>query len=139
MANGFKFVGGKFVQRSNEEQARLDRLQAAQAAREPARKKRTPRAQEPFVMLTLSHVERLLPLSRVCWPLFAILLFESFRARGEPFELPIHQLSAVKGLSPRNLPRALAQLEVADLIRIRRKGPPQPPLISVPIRPILAE
>ena len=59
MGNSFKFVGGKLVQRSDEEQARLDRSKVAQATRKPI-KRRTPRAKEPFVMLTLSHVEKLL-------------------------------------------------------------------------------
>jgi hypothetical protein len=130
MTKSYKFVGGKLVERSAEEQARL---QAKQAAQEPAKKKRkrTPWAQEPFVMLTLSHVEKLLRLNPACWPLFAILLFESFRARGEPFALPAVEFNVVKGLNSRTaLWRALAQLEKCNLISMRR-NPPRPPLITV--------
>lgn len=124
----YKFVGGKLVERSAEEQARL---QAKQAAREPVKKKRTPWAQEPFIMLTLSHVEKLFRLNPACWPLFTILLFESFRTRGEPFTLPAYEFNAVKGLNSRTaLWRALAQLEKCNLISTRR-NPPQPPLITV--------
>lgn len=128
MANSYKFVNGKLVQRSDEEQARLDQLKAARAAREPVRK-RIPRAREPFVMLTLSQAEKLLPLKPVCWPLFMVLLFENFRARGQPFALPAHGFNTVKGLTSRPaLWRALVQLEAAGLIAIKRV-PPLPPLI----------
>ena len=81
-------------------------------------------------MMTVSQAEKLLELDHVCWPLFTILLFENFRQRGQPFILPTRQLNTVKGLSPANLRRALAQLEGCGLISVRR-NPPQPPLITV--------
>ena len=129
----YKFVGGKFVERTAEELARLERLKAEQAKREPAKKTawpRMPRAKERFVMLTVSQAEKLLQLEHVCWPLFTILLFENFRQRGQPFILPTRQLNTVKGLRPTNLRQALMQLETCGLISITR-NPPKPPLIAV--------
>ena len=72
----------------------------------------------------------MLELEHVCWPLFTILLFENFRQRGKPFILPTRKLATVKGLSPRNLRRALTQLETCGLISVTR-NPPKPPLITV--------
>ena len=66
----YKIVGGKFVERTAEELARLERLKAEQAAREPRRRRsgvaaRMPRAKERFVMLTVSQAEKLLA-ARTC-------------------------------------------------------------------------
>lgn len=124
-----KFVDGKLVERTAEELARLERLKSEQAKREPA-KRRVPRSREPFVMMTVSQAERLLPLKHVCWPLFTLLLFENFRHRGQPFILPTRQLNTVKGLRPTNLRQALIQLKRCGLISIIRNRP-KPPLIAL--------
>ena len=68
----YKFVGGKFVERTAEELARLERLKAAQAARVPAKKaateRRMPRTEDYFVMVT--DADREADRARhVCWPL----------------------------------------------------------------------
>ena len=129
-SKSYKFVGGQFAERTAEELARLEELKAKQAARNPPAKKRMPRAEDYFVRTTVSQAAKLLELEHVCWPLFTILLFEDFRVRGEAFTLPTGLLKAVKGLSPANLRRSLAQLEACGLISVVR-NPPKPPLIKI--------
>ena len=128
----YKVVSGKLVERTAEELATLEQRKAEQAEREakPKRVARMPPARERFVITTVSQAEKLIGLEHVCWPLFTILLFESFRQRGKPFSLPTGKLDTVKGLSPRNLRRALAQLERCGLISVTRR-PPKPPVIAV--------
>ena len=129
----YKVVGGKLVERTAEELARLEQLKAEQAERERQANTcaRMPPAKERFVITTASQAEKLIELEHVCWPLFTILLFENFRhRRGQPFSLPTGKLTTVKGLSPRNLRRALTQLETCGLISVTR-SPPKPPLITV--------
>jgi len=128
----YKFVGGKFVERTAEELARLERLKAEQAERERTSsvKKWIPRSTDWFVKVTLTQADKLLQLDHVCWPLFTILLFENFRQRGKRFSLPTSKLNTVKGLSPRNLHRALNQLETCGLISVTHR-PPKLPLIAV--------
>jgi hypothetical protein len=128
----YKVASGKLVERTAEELARLEQKKAEQAEREAKSKfaPMVPPNSERFVMTTASQVERLMGLGHVCWPLFTILLFEDFRRRGRPFSLPTHKLARVKGLSPRNLRRALTHLETCGLISVTH-CPPKPPRITV--------
>jgi hypothetical protein len=123
----YKIRCGKLVERTAEELARLERLKAKQA--KPA-KGRMPRAEGRFVITTATQAAKLIGLEHVCWPLFTILSFENFRHRGAAFALPTSKLNTLKGLSPRNLRRALIQLERCGLISVVR-NPPRPPLITV--------
>ena len=89
------------------------------------------KSKEPTVKIFVSHVDKLVPLrSSACWMLFTILLFEDIESRGKPFILPSGVAGSSKGLSRRNLRRAVHQLEVAGLISIRRQAPQQP-LITI--------
>src|SRR5262245_10685455 len=124
-----KFVGGKLVERTTEELARLEQLKAKQAEHQPA-KTRIPRTDDLFARVTVSHAVKLIELDPACWPLFVILLLERLRAGGKAFILPARQLYTVRGLSPANLRRALHQLEGCGLISVVCH-PPQPPLITV--------
>ena len=131
-SKSYKVASGKLVERTAEELARLEQRKAEQAKREakPTRASRIPPRSERFVMTTISQAEKLMRLGHVCWPLFTILLFEDFRRRGRPFSLPTHKLARVKGLSPRNLRRALTHLETCGLISVTH-CPPKPPRITV--------
>jgi len=91
---------------------------------------RVPRSKERFAKITESIAEKLLGLEHVCWPLFTILGVESIRHHGRPFVLPINALGTVRGLSRRNLHRALIQLETCGLISVQRRAP-KPPIIVV--------
>ena len=82
-------------------------------------------------MITESRAEKLLGLEHVCWPLFTILEIESIRHHGRDFVLPVDALASIKGLSRRNMYRALTQLETCGLIAVQRKAP-KPPIIMVP-------
>jgi hypothetical protein len=128
----YKVASGKLVERTAEELARLERQKVEQAERESKSKyaSRVPPTRERFAITTISQAEKLMGLRHVCWPLFTILLFEDFRRRGRPFSLPSVKLAKVKGLSPRNLRRALTQLETCGLISVTH-CPPKAPLIAV--------
>jgi hypothetical protein len=126
-----KFVGGKLVERTLEEQARIDQLKAAQAEQAKQVSKRLPRTNMLFARLTANHMEKLFDLEHVCWPLFSVLLLERLRHGGRPFPLPARYFGDCKGLSQANLYRLLNQLETAELISIERQGAPKPPLITV--------
>ena len=63
----YKIVGGKFVERTPEELARLDQRKAEQAAREPV-KQRMPRTKGHFVKVTVAQIAKLHELgSAACW------------------------------------------------------------------------
>ncbi len=125
----YKLVGGKFVERTAEELARLEQLKAEQAKRAPA-KKRITRTKSLFARVTVAHATKLIELDTVCCLLFVLLQLERYRVYRETFALPTHRLRSVKGLSPANLRRALHQLEKANLISVVRE-PPKPPLVTV--------
>ena len=133
----YKLVGGKFVERTPEEAARLEQRKAEQAARELAQAAREPaqpwmpRMKGKFVRVTLEQIVTLHELgSAACWFLFMGLLYENFRQRGQPFVLSIEKVTSLTGLSRANLHRALIRLETCGLIAIVRK-PPQPPQIKI--------
>jgi hypothetical protein len=96
---------------------------------------RTPKSKEWFVKITGSQMGQLLKLDHVCWPLFTILQFESFRHRGKPFVLPADMIAAQKGLSKSNQRKALRQLEACRLIAVIR-NPNKPPAITVSKPPL---
>ena len=125
----YRFKGGKFVERTAEELARLEQAKAEQTKRAPT-KKRIVRTDDLFARVTATQAVKLFELDTVCWPLFVYLLFERLHASGKAFPLPTHQLSPVKGLSPAKLRRALRQLEGCGLISVARE-PPKPPLITI--------
>jgi hypothetical protein len=85
---------------------------------------------EWFARVTVSQADKLLKLRPVCWPLFALLFFESLLFRGKSFALPDSIIGATDGLGRANLRRALRQLEAGGLISIRRQ-PPKPPQITI--------
>jgi DNA-binding transcriptional ArsR family regulator len=91
---------------------------------------RVPRSEERFAIITESLVERLLGLEPICWPLFTILKIESVRHHGRAFVLPVDALGTVRGLSRRNLRRALTQLETHGLISVQRRAS-KPPIIRI--------
>jgi hypothetical protein len=126
----YKIRGGKLVERTAEELARLERLKAERECTHKPAKGRMPRAEGRFVITTATQAEKLIGLEHVCWPLFTILSFENFRHRRAAFALPTSKLNTLKGLSPRNLRRALIQMETCGLISVVR-NPPRPPLITV--------
>jgi hypothetical protein len=130
--NSYKIVGGRLVERTAEELARLKRLKIEQFARErtSSAKKWMPRSTDWFVKVILTQTDKLLQLDPVCCPLFLILLVENFRHKGRPFILPTRKLNTVKGLRPTNLRSALIQLERCGLIAVARRRP-RPPLITV--------
>ena len=80
----YKFVGGKFVERTAEELDRLEQAKAEQAERAPA-KKRIERTDDWFARVTAPQANRLFELEHVCWPVFAILLLERVRAGMKTF------------------------------------------------------
>ena len=127
----YKFRGGKFVERTAEELTRLEQAKAEQARRAPA-KKRIARTDDLFARVTATQAVKLFALDTACWPLFVYLLFERLHASGKAFPLPTRQLSTVKGLSQRNLRRALTQLEGCGLISVQRRSPQLPLLITIP-------
>jgi len=93
-------------------------------------RKQIPRSTGLFVKLSAWQAEKLHELDHVCWPLFAILLFENFRHRGKTFILPTDKLATLRGVSRRNLRRILHRLEGSGLIVVKRT-PPKPPEITV--------
>ena len=125
----YKIRGGKLVERTAEERAKLERRKAEYYGN--ARKVSPPRSKEPFVMLTMPQLEKLFGLrSQACTLLFMTMLYENFRHRGKTFILPTDKLATLKGLSRPNLRRALLQLEACGLISVVRM-PPKPPEITV--------
>ena len=93
-------------------------------------RRRMPRSEEPFIKLHASQRVVLFGLPHVCWPLFTVLVQESFRHGGKTFILPIDALAAVRGLSRPRLRLALRRLEACGLISVQRR-PAKPPLITI--------
>ena len=86
-----------------------------------------------YVKIYDTQQDRLLEVDPICTRLFLILLRESLRHHGRPFELPTDRLIAVPGLSRNRLQLMLDQLERVGLVLIARRGPPKPPVVRVPL------
>jgi len=87
-------------------------------------------SKERFARITESDVETLSSLHPACCLLLSILRIESVRHHGRAFVLPTDALATLRGLSRRNLRRALAQLETRGLISVQRRVP-DPPSVKV--------
>jgi hypothetical protein len=118
----YKFVGGKLVQRTTEEQAELQRRKA-EATSPP----KMPKSKELFVKLTIPQLNKLVGLrSPSGVSIFMLMLHENFRHRGKPFILPADKLAAHGGFNPRTQRRALLELEARGLISVRRRNRKSP-------------
>jgi hypothetical protein len=91
----YKFVNGKFVERTPEEQAELERKRAAHLAASgqgptvKAAQAKLPRSNERFIRVTLSQANRLLWLKPQAFvAIYLLLSLESFKAHGQPFIWP---------------------------------------------------
>jgi hypothetical protein len=93
---------------------------------------RIARSTDWYVKVHDMQLEQLLKINPRATQLFLILLRESLRHHGKPFILPSEGLATTPGLSRRQLPRLLLQLERVGLILITHR-PRSPPLIRVPM------
>jgi hypothetical protein len=126
----YKFTGGKFVERTAEEVARLEQLWAKQAHKTKLAG-RMLRSEGRFVKLTLLQLEKLFGLrSQACTLLFLAMLHENFRHRGKTFILPTDKIATLGGFSRRTQHRALLRMEACGLISVKRM-PPKPPEIAI--------
>jgi hypothetical protein len=81
----------------------------------PAKRRRA-----SFVMITVEQIHKLEDANATSWRIFLKLLFASYEARGEPFELPTSALAGTK-IDGREKNRALTDLEKRGLISVLRQ------------------
>ena len=124
-----KIVNGKFVERTAEEEAELQRLRDSKAEQyanvgKPTSKK--PKSKEAFAKITASQFEKLMRIeSSASVKIFIVLAYQSFKHWDKPFQLSTDNL-AKNGFSRTTQWRALTQLEKVGLISVERRhrGPP---------------
>ena len=119
---------GKFVERTAEEQAELDRLKAEYYANVSTRnsKSKRPKSKEHFAKITDSQFEKLMRIeSSASVKIFIVLAYQSFKHWDKPFQLSTDNF-AKNGFSRTTQWRALTQLEKVSLISVERRhrGPP---------------
>ena len=124
---GLKFKNGKFVERTEEEARRLAAYFAA-----TEKPKRVAKLNEPFVMITMRQLDKLIPRMRRAPEVstFIVLCHLSFKHRGAAFVWPSEQLQRIAGLSPRAQRRVINILEERDLISVERRHR-KPPTVQV--------
>jgi hypothetical protein len=122
-----KIKNGKFVERTPEEQAELDRLKAEYYANGGASKKpKKTKITGAFAPVTDAQFEKLMPIkSCASVKLFIVLVYQAFKHWRKPFQM-LPDNFAKNGFSRATQKRALVQLEVAGLILVERRhrGPP---------------
>jgi hypothetical protein len=133
----YKFVNGKFVERTPEEQAELERKRAAHLAASgqgPSAKvvpARIPKSKETFIRVTLSQADRLLQLKLPTEvATYLLLSLERFHFRGQSFVWPAHTLATKFGFDRWAQRRAMIKLVQAGLISIERV-PSKPPRVTI--------
>jgi len=116
-----KIVNGKFVERTPEGQAELDRLKAERYANVDTSNSKPKRSKEAFAKITASQFEKLMHVkSSASVKMFVVLAYQSFKNWGKPFQLSTDNFTK-NGFSPATQWRTLIQLEKVGLISVQRK------------------
>ena len=123
--DSYTYRKGKFVKRTAEQQQRRDEYFAAAA--EGKKPQRVAKQKEPFIQITLKQLDRLIQTKSADYiKIFFVLCYQNFLHNGAAFIVPSDQITETFGFSLWTQRHAIAFLEKAGLIivrRVHRKSP----------------